>query len=115
MSKLPEFLHGQNKLEMKGVGVIIQTRRPYIVGKIWRYKDGIECMSFLNEYKGLGKAVVPGYNIVITFLSTVTEHKLENIGPSISADIKIILERMADFYMKEVIEDKPQFYKKYKL
>lgn len=95
--------------------VVICTQPPYIWAKVWRYKDPHEFINFFTNYKGLGKAAVPGYNICLTFGGSLTGNVLQNIGPDIADTIDRILQEMVQFYIEERIEDRKSFYKKFKI
>lgn len=111
MIKLPRFLIAYNRQELPGP-VILGTSYPFMVGSILMWKDEYEFINFCSNYKGLGYASIPGYNIVIYFDGLYTGPKLR-IEPGVQELIKKTVAEMADFYYKEQVSQKLSFYKKF--
>lgn len=110
---LPRFLLCYNRDELPAP-IVLCSREPYIWGKVWRMKNSYEFADFVAEYKGLGIATIPGYNIAITFGGVITGTTVTTSNPDVTGMIGVTLQGMAEFYMKERIEDKLGFYKKFK-
>lgn len=93
--------------------LIFQTKEPYIVGKIWTFKDLNAWTNFTNNYSGMALVSIPGYTISITMFTTLTGRI--NATPGTIKLIYSILNEMAEFYLAEKIKDKPGYFNKFKL
>lgn len=113
MPALPKYMIAYNR-ELDGP-MIICTRAPYLAGKVWKFKDHLEYISFFNTYTGLGIGTVTGYKMAVTFYGVVTGTKMQTTNPGITAEIRRTMQEMADFFKTEMIEDNPARYKKFLL
>ena len=114
MSKLLKYYVALNREDVNAP-LIFQTDPPYVVGKIWTFKDEIEFTQFINGgYQGLAIRGIDGYKICISFYDCLSG-KLRVVDPNISTQLESIIKEMVDFYRKERVEAKPGLYLKFKL
>ena len=114
MIKLPKYLIAYNKTEMPDHILVISTINPFMIGKVWMFKDSYQFIEFCSSYKGLGLAAIPGYNIALTFETTVTGPRAQLTVPN-SDIFRVTMQEMAEFYRTERIQVKKGFYKKYQV
>jgi hypothetical protein len=112
--RLPKYMLAYNREELPAP-VVISSRPPYIVGQIWKFKDHMEYIEFINQYKGLGIAPVTGYKIAITFGGVMTGTRMQVPSLNVKDEIDRVLQEMVTFFIKEQVEDKPGIYRKFLL
>jgi hypothetical protein len=111
--KLPEFIYGTNKKDLDGP-VILQTKPPYYIGKVYLFDSRDKYATFHANYTGWHFEPVPGYNIGITLAGTLITDKI-SFTPEIKHKIKAIMWEMVQFYTEERINNKQGFFKKYQI
>lgn len=109
---LPDFLYAVNKSELDGP-LIIQTKSPHYIGKVYLFDSGEKYATFVANYTGWHFEPVPGYNIGITLAGTITTRF--KYDPAYKQFIKTIMWDMAQFYTREIISNKLGFFKKYRI
>lgn len=115
--KLPEFLYCTNKTDPDNPldgPVIIQTKSPYYIGKVYIFDNREKYATFVANYTGWHFEPVPGYNIGITLAGSLKDNKI-TVGPDMKQYIKAIMWDMVQFYTREKIQTKKGFFKKYEI
>ncbi len=106
---LPKFLFCENRNELPGAGIVLLTKEPFIIGKVWKYRSRDEMTSAIARIDTFGHAIVPGYNICIHFGGTIYGEK---ITAALAERLKAgaTMKEMAQFYLQEKIMDKQSWY-----
>lgn len=101
--------------EIPGVGIVVECKPPFNVGKPIRFDSVQELEIFLRKYKLLDRVgYVKGYKMLVVWIGT-----LDNIfteypsGDFISEGQRDLLQTMADWYFVEAIEGQESRLKKY--
>lgn len=108
--KLPKYILASNR-ESLPAPVILQTEPPYIFCLVRMEKKQTDFLEWIASYKGLHYSVIDGYNIAVYFAGTLTGRL--DVTPDYLERLKIVIEEMKQFYIRERINHKPEFYKKY--
>lgn len=113
--KLPQFLYIPPGLENPelGAGLILQTAKPFYLGKIYRCKNDAESMRILIDNPPLAYSNVLGYCIYIAFYGSLDKNERAT-DIEWKKELQQILHLMAEFYEKEKVAPKRSFYKKFK-
>lgn len=110
--KLPEFLYCENKSELPGPGIVLQTKFPWIIGRVVYYDGYEEMVHTIAKSDLIAHCIVPDYNICIQFAGALNSHKI-TVNPAPLHQINQTIVDMAQFYLDEKVSEKKGFYKKY--
>lgn len=92
--------------DMLGAGLIIQNAAPYMIGRVYKFKDTDAMALHIANMGRASYARIGGYNILIKESGYLGEY------PYLRADIKAnILENMANFYYWHKVQEKPKYYR----
>lgn len=111
MPKLPEFLYCTNQALPSGL--VLFTRPPFFIGKIMLFHNPDDYVEFLkvwenkNEFSVITK--IEGYRIIILYSGSL-QHIVIDRHKDI---IEEVFHRMADFFLKEKVQKKSGYYKRY--
>lgn len=99
-----------------GSGFVQHNKHPFYWGRIVKLKkdDSFAVINFVNQYKPLIFAEVPGYSILIVFHGNLYGYKVTVSGPGWEKELQIIFDQMADWFLKEKIFGNPGYYKRYR-
>ena len=105
-----EFLFVENPESMPGPGLILQTKPPFLLGKVVNFKTREEMKIYLTRKGGLGFIKnCPGYLVCVIPIEPLMYSETIMNNEVIRA-----YEGMANFYLEKKIKRNEGYYKRYR-
>mgnify|MGYP000900731560 CR=1 FL=1 len=97
-------------IEIPGAVYIIHTEHPYIIGRVWMYKDWKELYDQLEKLNPLAKAKMDTHNIAVTVWTILKGMPMQR---DIKKEAQEIVDAMLEFFVQSRVTKSPKFYNKF--
>ena len=98
-------------LQITGGEYIVHTQQPFIIGRIWLYKDIQGLTAQLEKLNPLAVVKMTNYAIAATLWAVLGDRLI--IHNNSDDEIKKVMQGILNFYVESKITPDPQKYKRY--
>ena len=108
---MPKIIDKYCFLQIAGGEYILHTRQPFIIGRVWLYKDIQGLTAQMEKLNPLSVVKMTNYAIAVTLWAVLGDRLI--IHNSSDEEIKSIMQGILNFYIETKITPDPDKYKRY--
>ena len=108
---MPKIIEKYCFIQITGGEYILHTQQPFLIGRVWLYKDIQELTVQLEKLNSLAVVKMPDYAIAVTLWAVLGDRL--TIHSNSDGVINGIMQGMLNFYIETKIIPDPAKYKRY--
>ena len=108
---MPKIIEKYCFLQITGGEYILHTKQPFIIGRVWLYKDIQGLTAQMEKLNPLSVVKMTNYAIATTLWAVLGDRLI--IHNSSDVEIKSIMQGILNFYIETKITPDPDKYKRY--